>query len=405
MALWSLTLKCANAILVFFLWLQYASEVPVFSSRGTETQNLSSARRNTPVSDRQKAGLRGPARTCIEEYNLPDGKKYWTTTEYSPDGTLLTTRTRDPDGSEWLTTRTYHADGRLAKVVSGKLGEPGSETVYAYNEAGRLLAISNNGGEGGRTDFHYDEQGHKTSIQNFDPKVLERAQNSMLSGSPWEAAVGAGIGVPLGGNLATIYDENDQPTEAQIRDATGRLVSRFVRKYDANGRLVEEDPVEENPALFFAERFAAEGQPQLTASQLEAMNTAMKSLLRGRSGTGTSYIYDEQGRTSKIHDRNFVFDKITIIIYNDLGDKAEERTTFTENSVIPTGVPHSIDEHGALVPSQPAIEPPASPLPEQSEVHYAYQYDSHGNWTQQTANDISSGVASSSVRNRKLTYY
>src|SRR5216683_6122490 len=141
MALWSLALKCANAILVFFLWLQYASEVPVFSYRGTETQNLSSARRNTPVSDRQKAGLRGP-----------DGKKYWTATEYSPDGTLLTTRTRDPDGSEWLTTRTYHADGRLAKVVSGKLGEPGSETVYAYNEAGRLLAISNNGGEGGRTD-------------------------------------------------------------------------------------------------------------------------------------------------------------------------------------------------------------------------------------------------------------
>jgi YD repeat-containing protein len=405
MALWSLALKCANAILVFFLWLQYASEVPVFSYRGTETQNLSSARRNTPVSDRQKAGLRGPAITCIEEYNLPDGKKYWTATEYSPDGTLLTTRTRDPDGSEWLTTRTYHADGRLAKVVSGKLGEPGSETVYAYNEAGRLLAISNNGGEGGRTDFHYDEQGHKTSIQNFDPKVLERAQNSMFSGSPWDAAVGSGIGVPLGGNLATIYDENDQPTEAQIRDATGRLVSRFVRKYDANGRLVEEDPVEENPALFFAERFAAEGQPQLTASQLEAMNTAMKSLLRGRSGTGTSYIYDEQGRTSKIHDRNFVFDKITIIIYNDLGDKAEERTTFTENGVIPTGVPHSIDEHGALVPSDPAIEPPASPLPEQSEVHYAYQYDSHGNWTQQTANDISSGVASSSVRNRKLTYY
>jgi YD repeat-containing protein len=405
MALWSLALKCANAILVFFLWLQYASEVPVFSYRGTETQNLSSARRNTPVSDRQKAGLRGPAITCIEEYNLPDGKKYWTATEYSPDGTLLTTRTRDPDGSEWLTTRTYHADGRLAKVVSGKLGEPGSETVYAYNEAGRLLAISNNGGEGGRTDFHYDEQGHKTSIQNFDPKVLERAQNSMFSGSPWDAAVGSGIGVPLGGNLATIYDENDQPTEAQIRDATGRLVSRFVRKYDANGRLVEEDPVEENPALFFAERFAAEGQPQLTASQLEAMNTAMKSLLRGRSGTGTSYIYDEQGRTSKIHDRNFVFDKITIIIYNDLGDKAEERTTFTENGVIPTGVPHSIDEHGALVPSDPAIEPPASPLPEQSEVHYAYQYDSHRNWTQQTANDISSGVASSSVRNRKLTYY
>jgi len=405
MALWSLALKCANAILVFFLWLEYASVVPVFSSRGTETQNLSSPRRNTPVSDRQKAGLRGPARTCIEEYNLPDRGKYSTASEYSPDGRLLTTRVGNPDGSEWLTTYTYHADGRLAKVVSGKPSEPGSQTVYAYNEAGRLLAITKNGGVGGRTDFHYNEQGRKTSIQYFDASVLQPAQNSVFSGSPWDAAVGAGIGVPIGGNITTIYDENDQPTEAQIRDAAGRLLSRFVRKYDANGLLVEEDPVEENPALFFAERFAAEGQPQLTASQLEAMNTAMKSLLRGRSGTGTSYIYDEQGRTSKIHDRNFVFDKITIIIYNDLGDKAEERTTFTENGVIPTGVPHSIDEHGALVPSDPAIEPQASPLPEQSEVHYAYQYDSHGNWTQQTANDISSGVASSSVRNRKLTYY
>jgi YD repeat-containing protein len=405
MAFWSLTLKCANAILVFFLWLQYASEVPVFSSRGTETQNLSSARRNTPVSDRQKAGLRGPARTCIEEYNLPDGKKYWTTTEYSPDGTLLTTRTRDPDGSEWLTTRTYHADGRLAKVVSGKLGEPGSETVYAYNEAGRLLAISNNGGEGGRTDFHYDEQGHKTSIQNFDPKVLERAQNSMFSGSPWDAAIVAGIGVPLGGNATTIYDENDQPTEVQIRDAAGRPVSRFVRKYDANGQISEEKPFLENPALMFLDRFPAEERAKLNPAEINAFSNSVRTLLGGQVPAGTSFSYDPQGRVWKTSERNMIFEKTTTIIYNDQGDKAEERTTFTENSVIPTGVPHSIDEHGALVPSQPAVEPQVSPLPQQSEVHYAYQYDSHGNWTQQTANEISSGAASSSVRNRKLTYY
>jgi YD repeat-containing protein len=401
-------MKCANAILVFFLCVEYASPLPVFAlptPPGTETQDLSSAMRSTPVSDREKAGLRGPARTCVEENNLPDGGTYSTASEYSPDGRLLATRMHNPDGSEWLTTYTYRADGRLAKVVSGKRGEPGSETVYLYNEAGRLLAITNNGGEGGRTDFHYDEQGHKTSIQDFDPKVLERAQNSAFSGSPWDAAVGAGIGVPLGGNIAAMYDENDQPTEAQIRDTAGRLVSRFVRKYDGNGRLVEEEPIQENPALLFAERFAAERQPQLTAAQLEAMNAAMKSLLRGRSGTGTSYIYDEQGRTSKIHDRNFVFDKITIIIYNDQGDKAEERTTFTENGVIPTGVPHSIDEHGALVPRQPAVEPQASPVPEQSEVHYEYQYDSHGNWTQQAANHLSGHVGSSIVRNRKLTYY
>lgn len=356
------------------------------------------------MSDREKAGLRGPTKTCIEENGLPDGSKYSTASEYSPDGRLLTTRMSNSDGSEWLTTYTYHADGRLAKVVSGTSGEPGSETVYAYNEAGRLLAITKNGGEGGRTEFHYDEQGRKTSIQTFDPKALERAQSSAFSGSPWDAAVG-GIGVPLGGNITITYDANDRPTEAQIHDAAGRLVSRFVRKYDANGRLVQEEPIQENPALLFAERFAAEGQPQLTAAQLETMNMAMKSLLKGRRGSGTSYIYDEQGRISNIHDRNFVFDKITTTIYNDHGDKAEEQTTFTDNSVIPTGVPHSIDEHGALVPSKPAVEPQPSHVPEQSEVHYAYQYDSHGNWTQQTATYISSGVTSSTVRNRKFAYY
>jgi len=406
--LWLLTLKCAKTILVSFLCLEYASGLPAFSFPsfpGIETQDISSVGPSTPVSDREKAGLRGPAKTCIEENSLPDGTKYSTASEYNPDGRLLTTRMLNPDGSEWLTTHTYRVDGRLAKIVSGKPGEPGSETLYAYNEAGEVLAITNNGEKGGRTDFHYDEQHRKTSIQYFDPKVLERAQNSVFSGSPWDAAF-VGIGVPAGGSLTTIYDESDQPTEAQIHDAAGRLVSRLVRKYDANGRLVEEEPIQENPALFFAERFAAEGQPQPTAAQLEAMNTVMKSLLRGRSGTGTSYIYDEQGRISKTHDRNFAVERITMIIYNDQGDKAEERTTLTENSIIPVGVSYAVDENGVLAQSKPAVEPQEkSHLPELSEVHYAYQYDSHGNWTQQTANYLSSGVASSQARSRKLTYY
>src|SRR6266567_2290915 len=349
----SLTL---NVMLLFCMWLEYASEVPGFSlpsSPATKAQNLSSAARSTPVSDREKAGLRGPVRTCIEDNDLPDGRKYLTAWEYSPEGRLLATRTTDPGGSEWLTSRTYDTDGRLSKVVSGKLGEPGSEMVYAYNEAGRLLRVTNGGGEGGRTDFHYDEQGHKTSIQNFDPKVLEGAQHSSFSGSPWDAAAASGIGVPLGGNITTVYDENDQPTEAQI----------------------------------------------------SALSNTMRTVLGGQAPAGTSFSYDTQGRVSKTRERNMVFEKTTTIIYNDHGDKAEERTTVSENSVIPTGIPHSIDERGVLVPSEPAVGPRASPVPEQSEVHYAYQYDSYGNWTQQTANDNSGSIALSSVRNRKLAYY
>lgn len=351
------------------------------------------------MSDREKAGLRGPVRACVEENSLPDGRKYSTAWEYTPDGRLLTNRVSNPDGSEWLTTYTYHPDGRLAKVVSGKPGGPSSETVYAYDEVGRLLAIAKKGEEGGRTEFHYDEQGRKSSTQYFDPKVLERAQSSAFLGSPWDAAVW-GIGVPLGGNVTTIYDENGQPTEAQIRDAGGGLVSRFVRKYDPNGQISEEKPFLENPAALFLDRFPAEERAKLSATEINAFRT----LLAGRAPAGNSFNYDAQGRVSKTWERNMMFEKTTSIIYNEQGDKAVESTTLTDNSVVRTGVVYQVDEHGAFVPSQPAGESQALPLPE-PEVHYAYQYDSHGNWTQQTTTSTSSGVESSNVRNRKLSYY
>ena len=364
----------------------------------------SSAARSTQMSDREKAGLRGPVKTCLEETVYPTGK-YLTTTEYSTDGRVLTIRTPQPDGSEWVSSNIYDTNGHLVKTVSGKLGEMGTEIRHDYDDTGRLLTTTNSSETGNRTNFHYDEQGRKTAVQHFDTRTLQRAQSS-ISGSPWEAAVGAGMGVPVGGHITIIYDGNDQPAEAQIRDTEDRLVSRIVRTYDANGRLVEEEPMQENPALLFAGRLGAEGQPQPTAAQLEAMNTAFKSLLRGRSGTGTSYIYDEQGRITKIHDRNFVIDKVTIITYNESGDKSEERTTIAGNSTVPVGVAFAVDENGTLIPEKHATEPTESPdLAGEEEVRYAYQYDSYGNRTQQTANDLSKPKEPSIVRHRTITYY
>ncbi len=364
-----------------------------------------SGTRSTQMSDREKAGLRGPLKTCLEETIYPTGK-YVTMTEYSTDGRVLTIRATQADGSQWVSTDKYDTNGHLAKTVSGMLGELGTEIRYEYDDTGRLLTTTNSAETGNRTNFHYDEQGRKTAVQHFDTRTLQRAQSSISSASPWEGALGAGIGVPLGGNITTIYDGNDQPTEAQIRDGEGRIVSRIVRTYDANGRLVEEEPIQENPAVFFADKFGAEGRPQLTAAELEAMNTAMKSLLRGRSATGTSYIYDEQGRITKIHDRNFVIDKVTITTYNERGDKSEERTTIAGNSTIPVGVAFSVGENGALIPDKRATEPTESPdLSGEERVRFAYQYDSFGNWTQQTANDRSRPNEPSIVRHRAITYY
>ena len=106
--LWFLPLKCAKTILVFFLCLACGSHLSassLLSFPGLETQNTETG--STPVSDREKVGLRGPVRTCVEENSLPDGNKYSTASEYTPDGKLLSTRVSNPDGSEWLTKYTY----------------------------------------------------------------------------------------------------------------------------------------------------------------------------------------------------------------------------------------------------------------------------------------------------------
>jgi YD repeat-containing protein len=354
------------------------------------------------MSDREKAGLRGPVRTCLEEIIYPTGKCL-TTTEYSTDGRVLTTRMTQPDGSGWVTTHTYDADGRLTKTTSGNASEPGTETLYDYDEAGRLLSITKASKDGGsKTEFHYDEQGRKTAVQNFDARTFQRPQGAAYGGSPWDLAVEAGIGVSVGGHITTIYDGN-QPTEAQIYDGDGRIVSRIVRSYDAHSRIIEEKQIEENPALIFDDNFGVEGGPQSTAAQLEATNKALKLMLSGRSGAGISYAYDAQGRVTKIHDRNFALEKVSTISYNEHGDKSALRETITVNSALQVGVPYSVDENGTLIPINPAAEP--TEFPDISgEVRYTHQYDSYGNWTEETAHQSSTPEGSSSER-RTLTYY
>jgi YD repeat-containing protein len=103
------------------------------------------------MSDRQKAGLRGPVKLYIEEDVLSDGSELLTANEYNLDGRLLSTRVINPEGSEWVTTEIYSADGRLLKSISGASGEPGAETLLTYDEARRLLAMTSSGGNSGRT--------------------------------------------------------------------------------------------------------------------------------------------------------------------------------------------------------------------------------------------------------------
>jgi hypothetical protein len=157
----------------------------------------------------------------------------------------------------------------------------------------------------------------------------------------------------------------------------------------------------------FADWFSSEERPNIDEKEFEALNKAAKTLLNGLRGTGTTYAYDAHGRIAESRERNFAFEKTTTILYNAHGDKIEERTEITNNSVIPVGVAFSINENGGFVPEQPGDRelPPAGVLSSASEIRYSYQYDSHGNWEERAVNYGPDLDKPFSVDRRKLIYY
>jgi hypothetical protein len=165
-------------------------------------------------------------------------------------------------------------------------------------------------------------------------------------------------------------------------------VTRIVRSYDANGRIIEETQFQENLILMFTDQSGTEGQPQPTAAQLEGMNRHLQSLLGGKNGPKISYSYDAQGRVTEMRTHNIMFDKVTTTSYNENGDKSAEVETMTQNSSAPVGGTFSMDENGTFIQTGPAAKPTEFPaeLLHETKVSYAYEYDSYGNWTRLTMN-------------------
>jgi hypothetical protein len=172
----------------------------------------------------------------------------------------------------------------------------------------------------------------------------------------------------------------------------------LVRTFDANGRVVEVNQELENPGLMFAKMLPAEEQAKLDDKGMEALNKEAKAMLSGLRGSGSSYSYDAQGRIVESRERNFAFEKITTILYNAQGDKSEERRAITDNRAYP-------DENSSSVFEQSqAGESSSAGVPNEN-FKFQYQYDSYGNWVEQTVNHSSRSDEPLNVNRRKLTYY
>jgi hypothetical protein len=353
------------------------------------------------MSEHEQRGLRGQVKSCAEQ-STPSGMTdaegktspevhFAYTTEYDAAGRVRSTRSESSDGSHFVRRYSYDPSGRLLKIASGIEGQAATDTVYSYDHSGKLQNISDSNKPDDPVTFRYDERGRKTKIEISRPADYQ--SGIAEAGSPFDTADRA-PNLPGGGSATTIYDEHDRATEVQVLDASGEVVSRAVRTYDAQGHVLEEKQILDNPETIIPAETRAQilEQSGLSRDELQQeLRTQLTKLMAGHSGPqSVSYGYDSHGRVSHANRRIFNTQQEIETLYNVHEDVESEITRSTPSA------------------GETDSRSPAAGLPTYSEVRYAYKYDRHENWIEQFTSYRSSSDAafqSSTVTKRILTYY
>jgi YD repeat-containing protein len=327
------------------------------------------------MSDREKAGLRGPVELYTEEHTLPafdnvHARTYTTTTKFSLDGRILqssNSNASEAGPQEFSTTYTYDAAGRMLKKTSAGPGSPTAEIKYSYDEKGRIISIT--GDPLGVSSFKYDDNGHKTRIMSAPSQPLVPEGTQYMFSMPEDED--SYLPIPTGGHANILFNGQDQPVEWQVSDANGNLVNRLIRTYDENGRVAEIRYTIENFLLSLPAEAQQEFSAQPGAAE-ELMQGLTQLLGEQRNFTRITFSYDDTGRLIEKHDHiGHSMETITNITYNDHSDKLEEHQLTTGDLNPPR------DTQSGEISSH-------APFPRQeSHVQYSYKYENFGNWTEQ----------------------
>ena len=355
------------------------------------------------ISDREKAGLRGPVRACVEEPSSPpsggDGvqQKYSITTEFDRLGRTLS-RATETGTSQWITKYSYALDGRLEKIASGKADGPLAETRYSYDASGRLISVVADGQQNTQTLVQYDADGRKSEVRTFGPKhkntavAANRNDGTDQSFGVTTAALCEAMDACV--TVKTLYNEHDRPREAEFRDSDGRLIMRLIRTFDAHGNVVAERQADENAELLVPAEIK---KPQeLNPAQMKAVG----QLFAAMTAQPSSYVYDSENRLTESRSVTpMTGQEVSTIAYNDHGDKGEEHFVTSGTA----GLGGSINEQGIFFPGTPTGSTP----PERRDTRYSYRYDEYGNWIEQTVETRSKPDEQFQVAriiHRRLTY-
>jgi YD repeat-containing protein len=333
------------------------------------------------LSDREKAGLRGPVEECtVESTTPPEGNRpAWKmvyTNKYDRDGKMYQTSYVNNDGSKGTQSLTYDAEGHLLRAVWESKGGT-SDTIYDYDTQGRLIGITDP--RQWTTSFEYD-QGRKTRIVKSKLDASSTDDKSSLGASIGSENVDLFVAPPPGGSVKTSFNDHDQPVEAQVYGPNGDLLKRLTRTYDSKGRVLESSLVIEDAHSILPPDAVQEISAEPGGAE-ELEKELARFLGDQRVLAHSSYVYDDQGRVIERHDRfGPSGETITKITYNNQGDEAEEIGTTSDA--------------------------PSSPQP--SGTLFKYQYDNFGNWIEKTVGSPSSGSEPPriwSTDRRTITYY
>ncbi len=303
---------------------------------------------SSPVSDREKSGLRGRVKTVADQYS---------TVVFDEDGRTL----------EW----------------SGNSFRGHVVRTYVYEENKRLVRVFG-GADDHEDEFRYDGPG-KTQIRRIPARP---EQNHGAYGfSVWLDAVCEGEVLGDGGTVETIYNEQDQPVKKRVLDEEGRLLFRVEYVYDGTGRLSEEKLVGESPHFpkVFRDQITAQVPIEQRADVLAQMAAQFREMAQSAGFFGSvkrTCLYNELGQISERRMSTELNHEILTFTYNQRGDIAEFTREMTG------GLPDGSAQVNSTM-----------------KYRRAYEYDSFGNWTSQVETSESDGKTSTLVRTRQLAYH
>jgi YD repeat-containing protein len=375
--------------LVASLFVKSGTTAAFVEQHSAESADAASTRENAAESDRENAGLKGPVQTCTEETIYPPrgpadhAFRIADTNTYYADGNAY--QHTDYNGTESFT---YDAQRRLLAEVWE--GSDAREIIHTYDTQGRLISITGEHDPPRTTTFEYDDQGRKTRIVKSDLKVSP-SSITYIHG-PYDADLS--VIPPDGGLVKTLFNRRDQAIESQIYDANGNLRRRLLHVYDTKARVAEYLVVDSKTESFLVQK---------TRERLTEPATASDDTM-GEVTNRISYVYDDKDRIVEKRDfEGFSQITITTITYNDHGDKTEEIAT-TRGYLDQPGEPEGENEDS---PSSNALDSP-SMMPAPQIVRFSYQYDSFGNWIEQTVSSPASAHDSGvtlSITHRTIAYF